>query len=174
MLRKVIAVIAVAIVGLLIFAATRPNDFTVQRSTRIKATPAEILAFINDFHRWTTWSPYEKYDPALKRTYDGAPSGKGAVYAWDGNSQAGRGRMEILETTPTKTVIKLDFFAPFEAHNTAEFSAVPAGDATEVTWAMNGPSPFVTKLMGVFMNMDKMIGKDFEEGLATLKAKAEK
>jgi hypothetical protein len=125
------------------------------------------------------WSPYENKDPAMKRSYSGAESGKGAVYAWDGNKNVGSGRMEILEASmPSKIVIKLDFFTPFEGHNTAEFTMLPQGDATnlttDVTWLMHGPAPFVSKVMQVFMNIDNMIGKDFEVGLANLKRLTEK
>jgi hypothetical protein len=171
---QAVTVLAVAIAGLLGFAATRPNTFRVQRKIGIKAAPDKILSFINDFHRWPVWSPYEKYDAAMQRTYEGAASGPGAVYTWQGNNKVGRGRMEIVETAPQKTVIKLDFVAPIEAHNIAEFIVQSNGDATEVTWAMHGPSPFVRNVMGVFMNFDQLIGKDFEAGLASLKTEAEK
>src|ERR1700730_13033979 len=179
---EVIAIIAVilaiAIAIVLILALTKPNTFRVQRATRIKAPADKIFPLINDFHQWVTWSPYEKKDPAMKRTYSGADSGKGAVYAWDGNNNVGSGRMEILDSSvPSKIVIKLDFFRPFEGHNTAEFTMLPQGGATHrttdpttnVTWLMHGPAPFMSRLMQVFMNIDHMIGKDFEIGLANLK-----
>ncbi len=168
-------VLAVAIAIILILAATRPNVFSIQRATTIKAPPEKIFPLINDFHQWGTWSPYETKDPAMKRTYDGAASGKGAVYAWDGNKNVGSGRMEILDTTvPSKIVIKLDFFTPFEGHNTAEFTMLPQGDATNVTWLMHGPAAFMHKVMQVFINLDRMVGKDFEIGLANLKRLTEK
>jgi hypothetical protein len=168
-------VLAVAIAIVLILAATKPARFSVQRATTVKAPPDAIFPLINDFHRWGTWSPYENKDPAMKRSYSGAESGKGAVYAWDGNKNVGSGRMEILDTSaPTKIVIKLDFFTPFEGHNTAEFTMLPQGDATNLTWLMHGPAPFMSKLMQVFMNIDNMIGKDFEVGLANLKKLTEK
>jgi carbon monoxide dehydrogenase subunit G len=170
----ILAVVVLAIAIVAIYAATKPDSFSVQRSVAIKAPPEKILAIINDFHGWGVWSPYENKDPAMKRTYSGAPSGKGAIYAWEGNSKVGQGRMEILDVTPSKTIIKLDFIKPFEGHNTAEFTAAPQGDATTVTWAMHGPARFITKLMGTFFNLDKMIGDDFEAGLANLKAAAEK
>ena len=111
----------------------------------------------------------------MKRTYSGAASGRGAVYAWDGNKNVGSGRMEILEASaPSKVVIKLDFIKPFEGHNTAEFTMLPQGDATNLTWVMHGPTPFMMKVMHVFINMDRMIGKDFEAGLANLKRLTEK
>ena len=166
----VAVVLAIAIAIILILAATKPNTFSVRRATMVKAPPEKIFGLINDFHQWGTWSPYENRDPAMKRTYSGAERGKGAVYAWDGNKNVGSGRMEILDASaPSKIVIKLDFFIPFEAHNTAEFTMLPQGDATLVTWLMHGPAPFMSKLMQVFINMDNMIGKDFETGLANLK-----
>jgi len=167
--------VAIAIAIVLILAATKPDTFSVQRATTVKAPPEKIFPSINDFHQWGTWSPWEDKDPAMKRTYSGAGSGKGAVYAWDGNKNVGTGRMEILEVSaPSKIVIKLDFFKPFEAHNTAEFTMLPQGDATCLTWLMHGPAPFMSKVMQVFMSMDKMIGKDFEAGLAKLKKLTER
>ena len=176
---EVIAIIAVilaiAIAIVLILALTKPDTFRVQRATSIKAPSDKIFPLINDFHQWVTWSPYEKKDPAMKRTYSGAESGKGAVYAWDGNNNVGSGRMEILDTSvPSKIVIKLDFFKPFEGHNTAEFTMLPQGDATNLVWLMHGPAPFMSKVMQVFMNVDNMVGKDFEIGLANLKRLTEK
>ena len=169
----IVLVVAIAIV--LVLAATKPNTFSVRRIATIKAPPEKIFSLINDFHQWRAWSPYEHKDPAMKRSYDGAESGKGAVYTWEGNKNVGSGRMEILDTSaPTKIVIKLDFFAPFEGHNTAEFTMLPQGDATDVTWLMHGPARFISKVMQVFMNLDNMIGKDFEAGLANLKRLTEK
>jgi hypothetical protein len=164
----VVLVVAIAIV--LILAATKPDTFSVSRATTVKAPPEKIFPWINDFHQWKAWSPYENKDPAMKRSYSGAADGKGAVYGWEGNKNVGSGRMEILDTSvPSKIVIKLDFFTPFEGHNTAEFTLLPQGDATGVTWRMHGPAPFMSKVMQVFMNLDHMIGKDFEIGLANLK-----
>src|SRR6266403_5163298 len=168
-------VLAIAIEILLILAATKPNTFSVQRATTVKAPPEAIFPLINDFHQWRTWSPYETKDPAMKRSFSGAASGKGAVYGWEGNKNVGSGRMEGLDTSmPSKIVIKLDFFTPFEGHNTAEFTMLPQGDATNVTWLMHGPAPFTSKLMQVLMNIDRMVGKDFEIGLANLKRLTEK
>jgi len=167
--------VAIAIAIVLVLAATKPDTFSVRRVTTVRAPPEKIFPLINDFHQWGTWSPWEEKDPAMKRTYSGTGSGKGAVYAWDGNKNVGTGRMEILEVSaPSKIVIKLDFFKPFEAHNTAEFTMLPQGDATSLTWLMHGPAPFMSKVMQVFMNMDKMIGKDFEAGLAKLKKLTER
>ena len=176
---EIIAIVAVAlaiaIAAVLILAATKPDRFSVQRAITVKAPPETIFPLIDDFHQWGSWSPYEHKDPAMKRSFSGAESGKGAVYAWDGNKNVGSGRMEILDASaPSKIQIKLDFFTPFEGHNTAEFTMLPQGDATSLTWLMHGPAPFMSKLMQVFMNMDSMIGKDFEVGLANLKGLAEK
>ena len=175
MLKKIALAVVILVVAILAFAATRPNSFRVQRTTSINAPPEKISALINDFHSWTSWSSYEKLDPAMKRTYSGAPSGKGAVYEWEGNSKAGKGRIEITESSPpSKVAMKLDFVKPFEAHNIVEFTLEPQGDSTNVTWAMHGPNPFMAKLMQVFLNMDKLVGSEFETGLANLKGVAEK
>lgn len=171
----VVIIVLVVAAGILIYAATRPDAFRVQRSAAIKAPPEKIYALIADLHAWGAWSPYEKKDPAMKRTFSGAASGKGAVYEWDGNKNVGTGRMEIIEASaPSKVAIKLDFLKPFEGHHTAEFTMVSSADGTTVTWAMYGSSPFMMKVMGTFMNMDRMIGDDFAVGLANLKAVAEK
>jgi hypothetical protein len=171
----VLAVIAVGVAGILAFAATKPDVFTVQRSATIKAPPDKIFPLINDFKQWGLWSPYEKIDPDMKRSYGPVTAGKGATYGWDGNKNIGSGSMEILDApAPQKVSIKLDFTRPFEAHNIAEFTLVPSGDATSVTWSMRGPLPFFAKVIHVFMNMDKMVGGQFAEGLGNLKAAAEK
>ncbi len=170
----IIVIVALLLLAVLGVAATRPNEFRVQRTTRINAAPDRILPNIADFHRWEAWSPYEKLDAAMVKTHSGTASGPGAVYEWEGNSKVGKGRMEILEAAPRKVTVKLDFMRPFEAHNTAEFRLDPVDDATDVTWAMYGPSPYMIKVMGVFFNMDKLVGKDFETGLANLKQVAER
>jgi len=175
MLTTVIVVIVVLIAALLAVAAMKPDTFRVQRAASIKAPPGKIFPLINDFHNWTSWSPWEKMDPAMKRTHSGAPSGKGAVYEWEGNKKVGSGRMEITDTAPSSRVsLKLDFLRPFEAHNTTDFTLEPQGDSTNVTWAMSGPNLFMGKVMSVFISMDKMVGKDFEAGLANMKSLAEK
>jgi uncharacterized protein YndB with AHSA1/START domain len=172
----VIAVVLVlALATVLILAERKPDTLRVTRATSIKAPAETIFPLINDFHQWGDWSPYEHKDPAMKRSYSGAESGKGAVYAWDGNNNVGSGRMEILETrAPSRIVIKLDFIKPFEGHNTAEFTMLPQGDATNLAWTMVGPAPFMSRLMQVFIDLDRMIGKDFEAGLANLKKLTEK
>jgi uncharacterized protein YndB with AHSA1/START domain len=168
-------VLAIAIAIVLVLAAAKPNTFSVQRGATMKAPPEKIFSLINDFHQWGSWSPWENRDPAMTRSFSGADRGRGAVYAWEGNKNVGSGRMEILDaSTPSKIIVKLDFLKPFEAHNMAEFTMLPQGDATSVSWVMHGPAPFMSKMMQVFMNMDKMIGKDFEIGLANLKGLAER
>lgn len=160
--------------GMLGFAATQPDTFHVERSISIQAPAEAIFAQIEDLHRWEAWSPFEKLDPTMKKAYSGAERGPGAIYAWEGNSNAGAGRMEVTGTTPPSSVaLKLDFTKPFEAHNTLTFTLASKDGATHVTWAMDGPQPFVSKVMCLFVSMDAMIGKDFESGLASLKALAE-
>jgi hypothetical protein len=171
----VVAVIAVLVVGVLAYATTRPDAFRVQRSITIKAPAEKIFPQVNDLRAQQSWSPWEAKDPAMKRTYSGEPSGRGAKYEWQGNKQVGHGRMEIVESAPpTKVLMKLDFITPFPANNMAEFILEPRGDSTVVTWAIFGPSPYMSKLMGIFMSFDTMIGKEFDTGLAKLKAQMEK
>jgi uncharacterized protein YndB with AHSA1/START domain len=167
-------ILAVAIAAVLVLAMTKSGTLRVQRSISIQAPPERIFPLLSDFHQWLHWSPYERKDPEMKRTYEGAANGEGAVYAWNGDKNVGSGRMEILEASaPEKIVIKLDFFTPFEGHNTAEFTMLPQGDGTTVAWRMHGPAPLMARVMHVFMNMDRMVGKDFEAGLANLKRLAE-
>ena len=169
----VIAVVSIA--GVLAFAATKPDTFRVQRAASIKAPPEKIFPLLNDLHNFASWSPYEKKDPAMKRTHSGSPSGKGAVYEWDGDKNVGRGRLAIADSSPpSRVTLDLDMLAPLRAHNIVEFTLEPKGDSTIVTWAMNGQVPYVAKIVHVFLNVDKMVGDDFEAGLANLKAVAEK
>jgi len=159
----------------LAFAATRPGAFRVQRAASIKAPAEQIFPLIDDFHRWGSWSPWEKRDPAMKRAFGGASSGRGAIYEWDGNAKVGKGRMEITDRSPpSRVTVKLDFLRPLEGHNICEFTLEPTGDATSVTWAMRGAVPFIGKVIHVFFNMDRMVGRDFEAGLSNLKAVVEK
>jgi len=175
MIKKIAIAIAVLIAGVLIFAATKPDSFRVQRAASVKAPPEKVFALINDFKRWDAWSPWEKKDPAMKRTWGAVTSGKGARYAWEGNSDVGQGSMEIAESVPpSKITLKLDFVKPFEGHNIVAFTLEPKGDFTNVTWTIQGPMPYISKVISVFCNMDSMIGKDFEAGLASMKAVAEK
>lgn len=175
---KILKIIAlgglIVIAAFLIFVATRPDTFLIQRSATINAPAEKIAPLISDFHSWVAWSPYEKLDPAMKKTFSGAQNGKGAVYEWSGNQQAGQGRMEITEASTSLVTIKTDFVKPMKASDIIEFKLVPNGPSTNVTWSIRGPNPFIGKLMGVFFNIDQMVGKDFEAGLASLKAVAEK
>ncbi len=174
MIKRIAIAVVALLAALLIYAATQPDTFRIQRAATIKAPPERIFAVLNDFLRWESWSPWEKKDPAMKRTFSAVTSGKGAVYAWEGNRDVGQGRMEIAESVPpSKVAIKLDFVKPFEAHNIVEFTLEPKGDSTNVTWAMQGPMPYISKLITVFVNMDSMVGKDFEAGLANLKTVTE-
>lgn len=169
-----IVIILFVIAALIAVAATRPDQFRIERSATIEAAPERVFPFINDFHRWQAWSPYERRDPAMQRSYEGPAAGEGAVYGWSGNKNIGSGRMQITESTPSSRIeIKLEFFAPFKANNTAEFTLEPRGEGTQLTWAMYGRSSFTSKLMGLFVNMDKMVGKDFEEGLGSLRSASE-
>lgn len=169
------AIIVAAIVVVLILAAMKPDTFQVARTTTIKASPEKIYPLIADFQRWTDWSPYEHRDPAMKRSFGGSPGAVGQTYAWEGNKNIGRGSMTMVEASaPSKVGLKLDFISPFEAHNTVVFSLVPQGDVTAVTWDMRGPAPLMSKIMQVFVNMDKMCGDDFSQGLTKLKTQAEK
>ncbi len=175
MFTTILIILVVIIAAVLIYAANRPNDFVVTRSASIKAPAETIFPLINDFRRWPEWSPFEKLDPQMQRTLSGADSGKGAAYAWEGNSKAGKGRMEITNSVPSSLVsLKLDFEKPFRANNTVDFSLSPSGNGTTVTWAMRGARPFIAKLMGLFMNFDNLIGKDFETGLDNLRRATER
>ena len=174
MLKFAAIAILVPVAGILVYAGTRPDRFRVERSLAIHAPASTIFPFVNDLHRHLEWSPWEQKDPAMKRAHSGAAAGEGAVYEWDGNKNIGRGRMEIVESLePRRVRMKLDFLAPFEAHNTAEFLLEPDGDATRVTWAMDGPQTYMGKVIGLFMNMDRMIGGEFENGLASLRTLSE-
>jgi hypothetical protein len=170
-----IVVIALAAGVVMILAAMQPRKFRVERSMSMSAAPEKIFFRINDLHEWSHWSPFEKLDPNMKKTYSGPASGKGSVCAWEGNSKAGAGRMEIVETAePQRVVIALSFFKPFKARNTAYFTIDRHDSSTNVTWAMEGEPNFVMKIFHVFLNMDKMLGKSFEEGLGNLKGLVEK
>ena len=171
----VLVLLVVGVAAVLLLAATKPDTFRVERAASIKAPPEKVFALINDFRRWDGWSPWEKKDPAMKRIFGAITSGKGAAYAWEGNKDVGQGRMQIAESVPTsKVAIQLDFVKPFEAHNLVQFRLEPKGDTTHVTWDMQGHTPYFAKIIHVFLNMDSMVGKDFETGLANLKTLAER
>lgn len=174
MLKTIAIVIVLAIAGVLVAALLQPDTFGVRRAASIQAAPEKIYPLISDFSRWGAWSPYEKKDPAMKRSFSGPGAGKGAVYAWEGNKDVGAGRMEIAEAAaPSRVSLKLDFTRPFEAHNRVDFTLEPKGGATQVTWALQGPMPFISKVICLFVDMDSMVGADMEAGLASLKAIAE-
>jgi uncharacterized protein YndB with AHSA1/START domain len=174
MFKIILIILFLLVAAVLIFAATKPDSFRIERSRTIKASPEAVRALLVDFKQWAAWSPWEEKDPGMQRNYSGVASGVGAVYGWEGNKNVGKGRMEILDVQPQKVTIKLDFLAPFEAHNTAEFTLQPEGDSTKLTWAMFGPATYLSKVMTTLMSMDKMVGPDFEAGLTKLKAAAEK
>ena len=174
MLKKIAYSFIALVAVLLLYAATKPDTFHVQRSISIQAPPEKIFAILNDFHQSASWSPYEKKDPAMKRAFSGPESGKGAVYQFDGNKEVGKGRLTITDTTPSsKVVIALEMLEPFEAHNVVEYTLGAKGGSTDVTWAIHGQQPYLGKVMSLFIDCDKMIGKDFEVGLANLKAVSE-
>jgi uncharacterized protein YndB with AHSA1/START domain len=175
MFRYIAVALVVIVAGILAAAATRPDNFRIERAIRISAPAEKIFHYVNDFHQWGVWSPWEKLDPAMKRSYAGPLAGNGAVYEWQGNGKVGQGRMQIIDATePQHVIIQLDFLKPIEAHNRATFNFQPAGNDTRVLWTMEGPSPYISRLMGLFFNMDRLIGDDFEKGLANLKAAGEK
>lgn len=174
MIKKIAAVLAALVAVILVLATTKPDSFQVQRSAAFKAPPDSVWPYLDDFHRWGAWSPWEVLDPAMTRTFSGADSGAGAIYAWSGNKKVGTGRMEITGAqSPSTLTIALDFFTPFESHNTTVFSLRPSGDSTVVTWTMTGPNTYFGKVMSVFVSMDRLVGKDFEAGLAKLKTVVE-
>jgi uncharacterized protein YndB with AHSA1/START domain len=175
MLKTVLLIVVAAIALLLIYVSTRPDTFAVERSTTIAAPAAKLFPLINDMRQFNTWNPYARKDPAMKAEYSGPAAGPGAVLDFQGNKDVGKGRISVTGVTePSLVTMQLDMWEPFEGHNTVNFILAPDGAGTRVTWAMHGPSAFITKLMGIFFNMDQMIGKDFEAGLANLKQVAEK
>jgi Polyketide cyclase / dehydrase and lipid transport len=172
---RIFLVIFLLIGGLLAYATTKPDSFRVERSIDIKASPAKIFPYVNDLRKGPEWSPWEKTDPQMKRTYNGPVAGKGAGYAWDGNKEAGKGKMTITESVENqKVIVALHFDEPMVGDNVVEYILTPKGDQTNVKWAMGGPMPFISKVICIFMDMDKMIGGQFEKGLQSLKTVAEK
>jgi hypothetical protein len=174
MWRKILLGFVVVLAVLVVVIALQPTEFRVERAATVAAPAPVVFAQVNDFRRWEAWNPWGKIDPAMKQTYEGAPAGVGAAYSWVGNHEVGEGRMTITESRPSELIrIRLDFLRPFEATSTAEFTFRPVGDQTAVTWSMIGTNNFVAKAVHLFMNMDRMIGGQFEIGLARLKANAE-
>lgn len=175
MLKIIGLIVAAGIVVVLLLAFTKPDDFHVERTASINAAPEQIFPHINNLHAWEAWSPYLKLDPAMKTTYSGAEVGAGSVYEWEGNSKVGAGRVSIASAqSPNRVGITLDMLKPFAASNDVLFTLQPNGTTTNVTWAMDGKNNFIAKVMSVFFDMDKMVGGQFEEGLANLKAVVEK
>lgn len=174
MIKTIALLLVLAIGALLLYAASRPKVMAVQRSALIQAPAEKIHPLINDLHRFNTWNPYEKKDPAIKGSYRGPASGPGAGYDFEGNKDVGKGSIQITgAVVPASVTMELHMIEPMEGRNTIAFTLAPRGEATEVTWAMHGPSPFIARLVGVFVDMDRMIGRDFEAGLANLKSVAE-
>lgn len=172
MLPIMLSLVAVFICLFVVLVATRPADFRITRKTLIDAPPAKVFEQVNDFHAWEDWSPWAKIDPDCKVRYEGAASGVGAVFGWSGNKKVGEGQMTIIESKPSELIrIRLEFFKPFKATNSAEFTFAPNGSGTEVAWSMAGCNSFMAKGFSLFCNMDKMVGKDFEKGLAQLKTR---
>lgn len=171
MLKKIAVGLVVLVVALAAFVATRPADFRISRSRTVAAPPDVVYPYISDFHQWPGWSPWEKLDPGMTREHSGSPAGTGASYHWAGNSQVGEGRMTITESRPNESVtIRLEFLEPFAATHTTRFDLAPSGAGTNVTWTMTGHNDFMAKAFGLFMDMDTMVGGDFEKGLANLDA----
>ena len=174
MLKRVLLALGALIVVFVLVVATRPSEYRVVRTVTVAAPPSAVFAQVNDFHKWDAWNPWAKLDPAMKQAYEGAPAGVGAVYAWAGNHEVGEGRMTITESRPSELIrLRLDFLKPFAGTSVAAFTFKPEGDRTVVTWSMDGQNNFVAKAIGLFMDMDKMIGGQFEVGLARMKAVAE-
>ena len=174
MLKKIGLGVLVVIAVLVVVIATRPAAFSIERNATIAASPEVVFSFLDDFHQWSKWSPWDKRDPNMRRTYEGAPSGVGAMYSWEGNSQVGEGRMTLTESQPNERVrIKLDFIKPFTATNEVDLTIKPAAGAVVVAWVMRGNNNFMAKAFSMVMDMDKMVGKDFEAGLGQLKQASE-
>jgi Polyketide cyclase / dehydrase and lipid transport len=168
---KIAAALAVIVIGFVAFVATRPSEYRVARTVTMAVPASAAFAQVNDFHRWGAWNPWAKLDPAMKQTYEGAPAGPGAVYTWAGNTQVGAGRMTMTESRPNELVrINLEFLKPFAATSIAEFTFRPEGDRTAVTWSMVGQANFIAKIVHLFVDMDTMIGGNFERGLADMKS----
>ncbi|MFZ1009898.1 MAG: SRPBCC family protein [Candidatus Sulfotelmatobacter sp.] len=174
MILRSLIIVAVLIAVVLVFAATKPDTFLIERSLSIKAPPERIFALINNFHDWTRWAPQDREDPSMKRTFSGPESGTGAVSDWTSTGSAGRGRMLITESAaPYRVSVDADWVKPFKAHNVNVFSLQPDGVSTRTTWSMRGTNVYMLKVMSVFVNMDRMMGKHFETGLENLKRAAE-
>jgi hypothetical protein len=173
-MKRILLALAAAVAALVVLVAVQPSEFRIARTATMAAPAPAVFAQVNDFHNWEAWSPYAKRDPGMKKTYEGAPSGTGAVYAWAGNDEVGEGRSTIVESRPNELIrIRLEFVRPFRATNTASFTFEPGGDRTAVTWMLEGRNGFIAKAVGLFMNVEAMVGGDFEKGLAQLKSVVE-
>jgi uncharacterized protein YndB with AHSA1/START domain len=173
MLKIILVALPIVITVLGLVVTMQSSEFRVVRTATLSAPAQTLFALVNDFHRWEAWSPWERLDPTLERSYSGAPAGVGAVYSWVGNKQVGEGRMTILESHPNNLIrFKLEFLKPFAATHTAEFTFEPEGDRTRVTWNMFGEKNFLSKAIGLFLNMEKMIGNNFEQGLGQMELAA--
>ena len=173
-MKRILLILLVAIVLFLGYAATRPDTFHVERSASIAAPPAAVYSHVVDFQQWAAWSPWEKLDPEMKREFGGPERAVGATYAWEGNSKVGQGKMTLTETEPhSKLAVRLEFLEPMASTSVATFALAPEGAGTRVTWSMDGDQNFLAKVMCIFMDMDKMVGGDFEKGLASLKQVSE-
>jgi Polyketide cyclase / dehydrase and lipid transport len=174
MIWKILIALVVIVVGLVAVIALQPARYRVSRSTTIAAPAPVVFAQVNDFHKWSAWSPWEKIDPGMKRTYEGPPAGVGASYAWVGSREVGEGRMTIVESRPSDLIqVKLEFVKPFAGTSVAEFSFKPDGERSLVTWSMTGDKNFIAKAIHLVMSMDRMIGDQFDKGLAAMKTVAE-
>lgn len=174
MLEIILVIFAVIIIAFVVIVAMQSSEFRVARSATMSVSAPAVFAQVNDFHKWEAWNPWGKIDPAMKQTYEGAPAGIGAIYSWVGNNKVGEGRMTLTESRPSDLIrIKMEFCKPFAATNTAEFTFKPAGNQTAVTWSMTGHNNFMAKAIHLFMNMDKMIGSQFDKGLASMKSVVE-
>lgn len=174
MLKKILIGLGFVVLLLVGFISMQPSAYRIERSITIAAPPALVFDWVNDFHRWNDWSPWDKLDPNIKRTYEGPAAGVGTMYSWAGDNKVGEGRMTLIDSRPPEKIdIKLEFFKPWESVATTEFTFAAAATGTTVTWAMNGTNNFAGKACSLFMNMDKMVGGSFEEGLAKLKELSE-
>lgn len=173
MIKTISLLLLAAMAGLLVYASTRPDVFRVQRSAHIKASPDKLQPLIQDMHQFNRWNPYNRKDPTMQGSYEGPASGPGALYRFKGNKDVGSGSVSVTAVQTGKVTMALDMTEPFACHNIIEFTLLPQGDGTEVTWAMHGPANLISKVMGVLFDMDKMVGGDFDAGLANLKTLAE-
>jgi carbon monoxide dehydrogenase subunit G len=173
MFKKVLWVFLALVVVFVVVVSFQPAEFTISRTSQVSAPPAAVFAQVNDFHQWQAWSPWDKMDPSMKKEYAGPAQGEGSSYTWSGSGQVGEGKMTIVKSQPERIQIQLDFLKPMKATNQAEFTFQPQGQGTAVTWSMSGQKNFVAKAFGLFFNMDKLVGGEFEKGLASLKTLSE-